>query len=236
MSDLDRRISEWRLSLEPQLGAQAVDELEDHLRNLFDSLGATGLPESERWLIAMHRLGQPQPLAVEFRKNGCGARWRDQLLWLALEVALLNLWMVIVWHLEFRIAFAIVSWQLPSAATVGIASIAGWAILIAGIVLWIGSSGFSPRSKLQRRLTQPTRLIWLVSLLGVTLVCGPVLSPVINFDLIDHSNDYWRVYTYIQNSLPSNILNRVCLFIIGGLVAVWVISGRFGNRATWIAA
>lgn len=236
MSDLDRRVAEWRSSLEPGLGIQAVDELEDHLRTILDSLVATGLPDSEQWLIALHRLGQPQPLAAEFRKNGRSALWRDRLLWLAVEVALLNLWLVIVGHVELRIAFAISSWQLPAPATLGIASVAGWAIVIVGVVLWIGSPSLSPRSLLQRRLSSPTRLVWLLSCLAVTLVCGPILSPILGADPSNNTSDVWRFYAHMQNSLPSNLLNRACLLIISGLVGAWVIVGRCGSREDTVTA
>ena len=65
MSDLDQRISTWRVSLGERLAPKSMDELEDHLRTMIDELASTGLPEDERLLVATHRLGHPDALAAE---------------------------------------------------------------------------------------------------------------------------------------------------------------------------
>src|SRR5690349_2781286 len=82
MSDLNKRIAEWRASLEPHLDQKAADELEDHLRMHIESLASTGLPEDERLLLAAHRLGQPETLATEFNKEPSLAVWQTRILWL----------------------------------------------------------------------------------------------------------------------------------------------------------
>lgn len=81
MSDLDKLIGIWRAPLDPRLGTKAVDELEDHLRTIVESLSATGLPEHERLLVAIHRLGQPTYLASEFEKIGSSGIWRERVGW-----------------------------------------------------------------------------------------------------------------------------------------------------------
>jgi hypothetical protein len=82
MSDLNKRIAEWRASLAAQFDQIAADELEDHLRMHIESLASTGLAEDERLLLAAHRLGQPESLANEFNKEPSLAVWQTRILWL----------------------------------------------------------------------------------------------------------------------------------------------------------
>lgn len=84
MSELDKRITAWQLSLQPQLGSQSADELEDHLRSIVASLTPTGLSEQECFLIAIHRIGQPALLTREYEKNGFTSSWQTQVAWLLL--------------------------------------------------------------------------------------------------------------------------------------------------------
>ena len=83
MFDIESRIRDWRQGLlaGETLRAQDIDELEDHLREEFESLRAPRalpplLSEEERFLIATRRLGRADALTREFAKADPSAAWR----------------------------------------------------------------------------------------------------------------------------------------------------------------
>ncbi|MHC4309160.1 MAG: permease prefix domain 1-containing protein [Planctomycetota bacterium] len=83
MFDLNKAISSWRMGLsERQTCAKSdIDELETHLREEIDSLTASKLSQQEAFLVATHRLGDPDSLAAEFAKVNASILWRKRLFW-----------------------------------------------------------------------------------------------------------------------------------------------------------
>lgn len=83
MFDLNKAISSWRMGLsERQTCAKSdIDELETHLREEIDSLTASKLSQQEAFLVATHRLGDPDSLAAEFAKVNTSILWRKRLFW-----------------------------------------------------------------------------------------------------------------------------------------------------------
>jgi len=83
MFDLNNAISSWRMNLsEKQTCAKSdIDEMETHLREEIDSLTAAKLSEQEAFLVATHRLGDPDSLADEFAKVNTSILWRQRLFW-----------------------------------------------------------------------------------------------------------------------------------------------------------
>lgn len=83
MFDLNQAINSWRMSLsEKQTCAKSdIDEMETHLREEIDSLMASKLSEQEAFLVATHRLGDPDSLAAEFAKVNTSILWRKRLFW-----------------------------------------------------------------------------------------------------------------------------------------------------------
>jgi hypothetical protein len=83
MFDLNKAISSWRMGLsERQTCAKSdIDELESHLREEIDSLTASKLSQQEAFLVATHRLGDPDSLATEFAKVNTSILWRKRLFW-----------------------------------------------------------------------------------------------------------------------------------------------------------
>ena len=84
MFDLNKAISSWRMRLsEKQTCAKSdIDEMETHLREEIDSLTASKLSEQEAFLVATHRLGDPDSLAAEFAKVNTSILWRKRLFWI----------------------------------------------------------------------------------------------------------------------------------------------------------
>jgi hypothetical protein len=75
--DLDARMREWTdaLRLRGAFRAEDIVELESHLRDEIDALAKTGLSGEEAFLVAEHRVGRPEVLAVEYAKVH-GEPWR----------------------------------------------------------------------------------------------------------------------------------------------------------------
>ena len=70
MSDIERRIADWRRVLAESAGCtdEVLDELESHLRDEMQRLIQTGEPEERALDLALSRLGSPQALGAEFAK------------------------------------------------------------------------------------------------------------------------------------------------------------------------
>ena len=85
MFDLNKAISSWRMGLSERQTCEKsdIDELETHLREEIDSLTASKLSEQEAFLVATHRLGDPDSLAAEFAKVNGGYILRNRFFWMA---------------------------------------------------------------------------------------------------------------------------------------------------------
>jgi hypothetical protein len=70
MFDLERSIERWRqtLATTPGLTAEAIAELESHVREEFQRLRDSGLEPEPALALAVERLGAPAALAREFEK------------------------------------------------------------------------------------------------------------------------------------------------------------------------
>ena len=84
MFDLNAAIADWRhrMSAQPDFQAGDIDELEDHLREIVEEVRAKGIPEEEAFLVAVHRLGDPDQLAGEFAAADPRLRRRLRLRWI----------------------------------------------------------------------------------------------------------------------------------------------------------
>ena len=83
MFDLNKAISSWRMGLSERQTCEKsdIDELETHLREEIDSLTASKLSQQEAFLVAAHRLGDPDSLAAEFAKVNTSILWRKRFFW-----------------------------------------------------------------------------------------------------------------------------------------------------------
>ncbi len=88
MSDLEKRIEQWRNALRTSdaFGASDVDELESHLREEMERLRPLGLSETEAFLVACHRLGAADVLEAEYEKVNTDRRSLLRLSWMAAGV------------------------------------------------------------------------------------------------------------------------------------------------------
>ena len=76
---LDARIAQWREFLRRRQTLHTVDiaELEDHLRELIDSLIAGGLTADEAFLVAVKRMGAQDALSAEFAREHSDRLWKQ---------------------------------------------------------------------------------------------------------------------------------------------------------------
>ena len=77
MFQLEEAIKKWRADCErsDSMSPDTLAELETHLRDSVDRLGRTGLSTEETFLVALHRLGAPDELHVEFNKVHGDRAW-----------------------------------------------------------------------------------------------------------------------------------------------------------------
>ena len=75
MRDLEVLIAEWRRSLEGQLGKEAIDELEDHLREKIADFRERGIEPERAFKLAKFELGPGESIAAEYQKLESGMWW-----------------------------------------------------------------------------------------------------------------------------------------------------------------
>lgn len=81
---LERLVCNWRehLCQTDAIGADALDELEQHVRDAFSELLSKGLRDEEAFLIATRRLGKPSELAEEYQKVSGSPAWTRRVCWM----------------------------------------------------------------------------------------------------------------------------------------------------------
>lgn len=92
--DLEAAIQSWRANLSEELAGQAdaLAELEEHLRTSVAALREAGLSDEESLLIAQRRLGPTPDLGAEFRQSNPASVWRRRVFWMALGSIGVHLW------------------------------------------------------------------------------------------------------------------------------------------------
>jgi len=75
MRDLEVLIAEWRRSLQGELGKDAADELEDHLRAKIADFCERGIGMERAFRLAKFELGPGESIATEFQKLDAGMWW-----------------------------------------------------------------------------------------------------------------------------------------------------------------
>ena len=85
MFQLEDQLREWsnRFSQTEAMRHSDVEELECHVRDSVEALTASGLDAQEAFLIATHRLGDPDALGGEYRQANCQRVWEKRAFWMA---------------------------------------------------------------------------------------------------------------------------------------------------------
>lgn len=81
MSDLSQKISNWRIQILQKgiLEESDINELEVHIREQIEQLKDSELSEDEAFLVAIHRLGDPELLSSEYKKINGAYIWRRKI-------------------------------------------------------------------------------------------------------------------------------------------------------------
>lgn len=92
--NLNAAIENWRQEMASQanLTAEVRRELETHLHDAIAGFQHRGLNDEESFLLARHRVGQPQKLNEEFMKSDFIRAWRERVFWMANALLLFSLW------------------------------------------------------------------------------------------------------------------------------------------------
>jgi fucose 4-O-acetylase-like acetyltransferase len=84
MFDLNAQLGDWKQNFDDveAIRGSDVKELEQHVRDAVAELAAKGLTQEEAFLIATRRVGDPRPLAVEFKKVNGNHVWAHRAFWM----------------------------------------------------------------------------------------------------------------------------------------------------------
>jgi hypothetical protein len=153
MFDLEQQIRLWRAELAAAMGdrAEAVDELESHLREQAEQLISQGRPPERAWEEALRRLGTPEQLATEFRKVAL-PRWTPA--WVAGIVLALTAFLVgwiavshlLVGRRDALLAVHVFTVSVGYVAVFAVGFLALWATIQQAVGAWNGARDAALRS------------------------------------------------------------------------------------------
>lgn len=155
MFELERQIQAWRHALPSSLGAraEAVEELESHLREEFQRLVSSGKAPEQAWTAALDRLGSPQQLAGEFGKlPQQAAAWLPARLALVLPGGVgcvLAAWLLsrfLEGNMETLLAGHIFAITVGYTAMFALGLLGVWSLLVRGFWAWDGEHAESFRA------------------------------------------------------------------------------------------
>lgn len=176
MSDVEKRIEQWREALQASeaFGTADLEELEGHLREEMERLRPLGLSETESFLVARQRLGTTEALETEYAKVNADRRSLLRLSWMAVGVLVYVLAGYVAGGLSHggMLAAVLLREGVSAIAWVGVATKAA-----AGVALFLLVWACFRRcswSRLTGRL-RTMSLPWLVLLLGGLAVADCLL-------------------------------------------------------------
>jgi len=84
MFDLNEQLEAWKQSFDNVEALESADikELEQHVRDSIEALRSKGLSPEEAFAIAVRRVGDPRPLAAEFKKVNGNHIWAQRAFWM----------------------------------------------------------------------------------------------------------------------------------------------------------
>ena len=103
--DLNAAVAGWQQELAEQahLTDEIRRELETHLDDAIAGYRQRGLSDEESFWLARRRVGQPELLAAEFKKDNITSVWRERIFWMAVAFLAFDLWMKVVSSIQNRI-------------------------------------------------------------------------------------------------------------------------------------
>jgi hypothetical protein len=204
MHNLEIRIEEWRARMTQALPQrdEAVDELEEHLREHFTSLQQEGKSEEEAFALAQERIGEPHAIAREFERMPPG--WQPGLILLPMLGLILALFVgVYLWNWSPRLPVPALYVGSLLTSTMGFFGVLSSALIATAAVLKSARRPLSERERLAVR----RMLGKLARLAGVFVAVGWVLDTVWRWQL--NPNNLWTAY----HLRPAGLLVSVALLL-----------------------
>jgi hypothetical protein len=98
MRDLEKRIEAWRNSMRKSLGTDAIEELEEHLREAIAAFVKAGRSEDDAFEMAVKQLGAPRTLRDEFDKVNGESWWALKAAWAFTALGTISLfgWFLVI--------------------------------------------------------------------------------------------------------------------------------------------
>jgi hypothetical protein len=213
MFELETEIGNWKNSVGNQgaVSAEAMVELEGHLRELIVDLRKCGLSEREALLVGADRLGHPSELQQEFGKVNNMVQWRQPIVWMLFG------------YIAMRVAgasiSAVVTLAGTSMAVAGFSgTVTGWAMVVVMFLGWVAMAGLAFRmlQTLNHRSDQ-LPLNWLV-IAGGVLVIAPLVSFALRVVQLQLVNSSWFGESAIAGSIGGFAIHflvvSVCFFLM----------------------
>jgi hypothetical protein len=179
--DLESAIQQWRQRLagEPSVSSDGLAELEEHLRTSIDDLRSKGLSAQEAYQIAAQRLGEPKAIGTEFQQINPAEVWGRRVLWMAIGCLVTQFWSSIS-SSATQLTFAVLGpnpWDANQGQSLNTARnlimigthLVFWILLMGGAVLLAKGKGSPQLEKASRWLSDRTRFVLVVTLLGGVL-------------------------------------------------------------------
>jgi hypothetical protein len=226
--DLNAALENWRqeLAAQPGLAADNRRELEAHLRDAIAGFQQRGLNDEESFLLARHRIGQPQRLGEEFEKADPAKVWRERIFWMVLFYFLMGTLSTVPWFMGILFSKPGAGGNLPASVLVFLLRVSP---LIAIVLLGAGkmTRQFSRLIQLvdgRFRLASAAFILILIS--SVLQYFGIMLSDL-NFEALQTSVGI--PFQHHAISIGQILPPVVALFILA-LLLIWLMPAQ--NRKT----
>ena len=175
MSDIEKRIEQWRAGLvgSELLGGSDVTELESHLREEMEHLKSLRLSDEEAFFIARRRLGDSAALEEEFAKVNPSRRISNRLYWMIMGVMGYYVLLPVSGLLPTASAYLAYRIGLASAWVTSLIYITGmiaYAAVVYRLLRYLASRWHS--QIIARRLAAPICLVVLAALANLLLCWG----------------------------------------------------------------
>jgi hypothetical protein len=84
MFQIEQALEAWKIRIGQSEAIRPIDlaELEQHVRDSVAHLVTTGLSDEEAFLVAIHRVGEPNQIASEFKQVNGAHIWGQRVFWM----------------------------------------------------------------------------------------------------------------------------------------------------------
>jgi hypothetical protein len=141
MFQIEQALEAWKIRIGQSEAIRPIDlaELEQHVRDSVAHLVTTSLSDEEAFLVAIHRVGEPNQIASEFKQVNGAHIWGQRVFWMIAGFIFFVLWKLVIRSvtLSSQAMIALVGGSGTSMGTVAsIVSALCWIGLAIAIYRW----------------------------------------------------------------------------------------------------